>query len=107
MRWLQRTALVHSHCSCGVCVFVGCSFHLRKYGIATMIQGTAAAKVCNLRQEHQHIRNSDTLDNHLVKQKTHKTRSDSRIANPDIPSRPLLFEPVERREIGTLIVLFS
>jgi len=37
-----------------------------------------------------------------VRQETRKTRNNSRIANPNIPSRPLLFEPAER--IGTLIV---
>ena len=37
VKWEKRTPLVHSHCSCGVGNFPGCNFHLRKYGIMSMM----------------------------------------------------------------------
>jgi len=70
------------------------------------MQGTQRPKYATYVNDISIIR-SDAPDNHLVKQETHKIRSDSRIANPNIPSRPLLFEPAERQRIDTLIVLLA
>ncbi len=37
VKWEKRTCFVHSHCSWGVGTLLGCSFHLRKYGMASII----------------------------------------------------------------------
>lgn len=37
VKWAKRTLFVHSHCSSGVGTLLGCNFHLRKYGIASMM----------------------------------------------------------------------
>ena len=45
VKWEKRTPFVHSHCSSGVGTLLGCNFHLRKYGIASMIiHGTQRPK---------------------------------------------------------------
>ena len=57
MKWEKRTCLVHSHCSIAVGIFVGWSFHLRKYGMASiMIHGTQRPKytICGNRLETIH-----------------------------------------------------
>lgn len=40
-----------------------------------------------------------------MKKETHETSGNNRIANPNIPSSPLLLEPIERRKIGAQVEL--
>ena len=45
VKWENRTSLVHSHCSAMVGILAGCNFHLRKYGMESMIiHGTQRPK---------------------------------------------------------------
>lgn len=41
-----------------------------------------------------------------MKKETHETSRDNWVANPNIPSDPLSFKPIERRKVGTVIELF-
>ena len=40
---------------------------------------------------------------HLMHQKAHETRRDNRIVEPDVPSHPLLLEPVEPGNIDVCV----
>lgn len=40
-----------------------------------------------------------------MKKETHETSCNNGVANPNVPSSPLLFEPVERRKVGALVEL--
>lgn len=56
----NRTYLVHAHCSAAVGIFVGCSFHLRKYGTASMmIHGTHRPKYTSYEKKKKVTRSTE------------------------------------------------
>lgn len=102
VKWLKRTCFVQAHCSPGVGILFGWSFHLRKYGIASMmIHGIARPKYTTCGRAVQHTcRELWAVATHLVQQETGETGGKDRVADPEIPRSPLQLDPVELREIG-------
>jgi len=45
--------------------------------------------------------NAATKVNNLVKKERHQPSSNNGVANPNVPSSPILFQPVELRKVGT------
>lgn len=41
-----------------------------------------------------------------MKKEAHETGGNNGIANPNVPSSPLLLEPVERRKVSAMVELF-